>query len=281
MNENSYIYKKEVNWSLLNAGLTIPVSIQLSFQNLINSYLPRGITKSIHLILDNEKYIAKLVNQKFDEEKYPTHKDIIQIRYSPKSQIAVKLKLIFHISYKYIKTIRDEQNIRKKSVSIPYDMREYLVLYTTKFQDTFLLDYITADDSKKISSYLSDISEEEFELETNYNKVDLTAKIEHKSQVVKIRKLDRSICDDLKLLYDNKCQICNHNFGEVYNGNIAEAHHIDHFTISLNNNSDNIIIICPNHHRIIHKVKPLFDRNYFHFIYPNGLKETIMLNKHL
>ncbi len=281
MNENFYIYKKEVDWSLLHAGLTIPVSIQLTFQKLINSYLPRGITKDIHLILGNKKYLAKLVNQKFDEDKYPTHKDIIQIRYSPKSKIAKRLKVIFHVSYKYIKTIRDEQNIRKKAVYIPPDIREYLVLYTTKFQDTFLLDCITADDSKKIRSSLSEISEEEFELETNYNKIDLTAKIEHKSQVIKIRKLDRSICDDLKLLYNNKCQICNHNFGEIYESNIAEAHHVEPFISSLNNNSDNIIIICPNHHRIIHKVNPVFDRNHFIFVYPNGLKEPITLNKHL
>jgi len=45
--------------------------------------------------------------------------------------------------------------------------------------------------------------------------------------------------------------------------------------------SNNIIVVCPNHHRIIHEAKPKFDRNNFKYIYPNGHQESLVLKDHL
>ena len=70
-------------------------------------------------------------------------------------------------------------------------------------------------------------------------------------------------------------------FGEKYNSEIVEAHHIDYFTKSLNNDSENIIILSPNFHRLIHKTNPEFDRNKLSFIFPNGVEEKLKLNLHL
>ena len=77
-----YIYKKEVDWSVLHEGFSIPVSIQVNFQKQIRQFLKRGESKFINLILGNETYIAKLINQIFDKNKYPKHKDIIQSKIS-------------------------------------------------------------------------------------------------------------------------------------------------------------------------------------------------------
>lgn len=46
-----YVYKKEVGWSVLNQGVSIPVIIQGVFQITINKFLPRGQTKDIFLVL--------------------------------------------------------------------------------------------------------------------------------------------------------------------------------------------------------------------------------------
>ena len=51
---------------------------------------------------------------------------------------------------------------------------------------------------------------------------------------------------------------------------LVEAHHIDYFTTSQNNDTTNIIIISPNYHRIIHKNNPVFNRKKFQFEFPNG-----------
>jgi predicted restriction endonuclease len=279
--KDTYIYKKEIDWSVLHYGLNIPVSIQLLFYHSIKEFLRKGDNKNITLIFDGEEFKAKLTNIYFDEKKYPNHKELLQIRYSKNSAIAKKLREIFYKSNSYLQVEKAKLINSRTPIKVPDKIKEFLVLYTTDFKDTFLLDSITKNDLVAANSYISTITEEEFEMDINYNRKDFTAKIEEKTKIIKIRKLDKSISDNLKLLYQNKCQICGLNFGINYNGNISEAHHIQPFTKSLNNNSDNIMIICPNHHRLIHKVKPIFDKSSLMFLYQNGYKEKLVLNYHL
>ncbi|NLY71826.1 MAG: HNH endonuclease, partial [Clostridiales bacterium] len=99
--------------------------------------------------------------------------------------------------------------------------------------------------------------------------------------IVKIRKLNRAIGETLKLLYNHRCQICGENISARYGVHIVETHQLEPFVVSFNNNADNQIIICPNHHRIIHKAKPVFDRKNLRFVYHNGIEENIVLNQHL
>jgi 5-methylcytosine-specific restriction enzyme A len=283
MQEGLFIHKKEVDWSLLHQGLTIPVSIQVVLKQLIRDNLPRGTTRNIKIILDNNSYPVKLINQKFNVTKYPTHRDIIQIRYEPNHEIAKQLRSRFFELYNYMIKHRNVNNNdnSKVFVPIPEDMRQYVILYSTAFDDTFLFDYITSAESKTINTSIGLLTEEEFEVSSNCSRIDLEANIYKKTKLVKIRKLDRSICDNLKLLYNYRCQISGERFGEQYNSDVSEAHHIDYFTKSLNNNSDNIIIVSPNFHRLIHKTNPSFDRNKLTFLFPNGTKEKLKLNLHL
>ena len=71
-------------------------------------------------------------------------------------------------------------------------------------------------------------------------------------------------------------------------------HHIDYFTRSQNNDSTNIIIICPNYHRNIHKNRsscarllpkgrknPRFNRRKFYFEFENGEFLPLKLYEHL
>lgn len=62
---------------------------------------------------------------------------------------------------------------------------------------------------------------------------------------------------------------------------MVESHHINPFVESLNNDAENQLIICPNHHRIIHKAEPKFDRKKLIYVYQNGLIEPIKINLHL
>ena len=40
----------------------------------------------------------------------------------------------------------------------------------------------------------------------------------------------------------------------------GKEYEIDYFTRSMNNNADNIMVVCPNHHGIIHDRDPIFDK---------------------
>ena len=49
----------------------------------------------------------------------------------------------------------------------------------------------------------------------------------------------------------------------------------------MDNAASNLLVVCPNHHRIIHAAEPTFDRERKIFRYPNGLEEVLRLNAHL
>lgn len=284
MKEGQFIYKKDIDWSVLQQGFTIPVSIQVYFQQLVKETFPSGATKKVKLIIDGEVFLATLVNQKFDLVKYPNHKDIIQFRYEPTSETALKMQIIFKDIFEYCIDFKKkdiDNEFKKRPIPIPENIKAYFILYTTNFEDTFLLDYITNSEQKNIENEISKVEEEEFEM--NINKVvnDDTASIVEVNKLSKIRKLDKSIAENLKMLYQYKCQITGEEIGKDFNTKVVEAHHIEYFTKSLNNDSNNIIIINPNFHRIIHKTNPIFDRNNQSFHFPNGVVEKIKLNLHL
>jgi 5-methylcytosine-specific restriction protein A len=278
MEEQFYIYKKEVDWSVLQEGFSIPVSIQVVFKDRMKNYLKRGEKRDIKALLNGDTYNVKFTNQSFDEQKYPDHADILQVRYTPQHPFAIKLREIFKFSFEYLKGRRSSD---KNGDRLPDANKEYLVMYATPVEDTFYFDHITSAESEQIKDAISGVSEEDFEFQTNYKKYDESARIETKEQVMKIRRLDRSIGESLKLFYNHKCQVCGNNFADKYKCLIAEAHHIDYFVRSLNNDAGNIVVLCPNHHRIMHKTNPVFRREKSSFIYPNGLEERLSLNRHL
>ena len=62
LDNNYYVYKKEVDWSLLHR-VNHPVTIQVVFHNAVNKFLPRGKSTDIYLVLEGKTYRAELVNQ--------------------------------------------------------------------------------------------------------------------------------------------------------------------------------------------------------------------------
>ena len=138
-------------------------------------------------------------------------------------------------------------------------------------------------DYEQLASTLSEIPEEIYEAndDDKFFIEDKTASIVEKQLLVKYRKMDRSIILMLKKFYDYRDEISGEKIGAEYGGSVVEAHHIDYFTQSQNNDSTNIIIISPNYHRIIHKNNPHFNRNLFQFEFPNGEVLPLKLYDHL
>lgn len=280
MQEN-YVYKKEVDWSLLVDGLTIPLENQVVFARNMGRLLSKGEKKEITVILKGCSYKAKIVNVNFDRNKYQ-RKDIYQIRYSKGSELAVALRNAFVKSYNYFieaRMARGESN--KGFIKAPEESREYLVIYTTEYEDTYLLETVTAEDIYLFNSIAVQQDEQVYEDSVNYDVCDESASIVLDERVVKVRKLNRAVGENLKLLYNYRCQICGESIGEKYGASVVEAHHIDYYVNSMNNDAKNILVICPNHHRIIHAVNPRFDREKKIYIYGNEFVEELFINHHL
>ena len=282
MLENHYVYNKEVDWSLLKEGINTPIGIQVVLKENIPNLFKRGHSQLISLVLDGKTYKAKLGNQKFNETKYSARKDILQIRYSSQSELAVKLRSVFYKSYNYISEQRNIQVGNSRiNVKLPEENKEYLAIYTTEYPDTFLLECITDIEVLAAKNYYINESEEEYEASINYNVIDPYATTQTVLKMSKNRKLNKAIGENLKMHYDYRCQICGDNFGDKYGTRIVETHHIEPFVLSFNNDASNQIIICPNHHRVIHKTVPALDRRKMLFIYSNGIQEKVLINKHL
>ena len=281
--DSGFILQKEVNWSLLNEGLAIPISACSRFSDWDASILKHGASKQVKILIDNEFYDAKLINQNFDKRKYPNHRDIIQIRYTPNSLIAAKLRSVFQESYKHLFAQRQLEENRHRQLVLPSDINEYVRLYLTPSADVLCMECCTNVEYQQAAKRLSAVPEEIYEQsdDDKFFMADKYASIEERQQLVKYRKIDRSIILTLKKFYDYRDEISGERIGNEYGYSVVEAHHIDYFTRSQNNDSTNIIIISPNYHRIIHKNNPRFNRKKFQFEFDNGEVLKLKLYEHL
>lgn len=89
------------------------------------------------------------------------------------------------------------------------------------------------------------------------------------------------LADSLKSYYGNRCQVCGNDFLPKYGKSFAESHHIQYLHNGGPDISGNIVVLCPNHHRIIHATQAEFSRASLEYKYPNGLKEHLILPDHL
>lgn len=280
------VYVKDVDKSVLTAGFTIKAALLNQFIGCFGE-LKIGEKRSIFISLNGMLCSEVMViNQPFNREKYPDHPEMYQVRYSANSEFARNLRFIFKDLWDYID---DQQSLqkeikllegKKRNIRIPLEKRCQLAFYMGKDPNIWRAETICPDEFKQVQCELSrhNISELEFE---DWQKYD-NASIKIKMSDVKIRILDKKIGDNLKVLYEHRCQICGEKIGIKYgDANIIDAHHIRPFVHSLDNNYNNILILCPNHHRIVHAYKPNFKYQLKELWYPNGLREPLKLNIHL
>lgn len=278
---DNYVYKKEVDWSLLMEGLTLPIDNQVVFGNIMGRFLKRGESKEIVLYLNGKSYKAKIINVNFDP-RFNRKKDTLQIRYPRDGELAQTLQACFYSSFQYIKSVRENRDPSDRGmIRLPEDRKEYLAIYTTEYDDSYILETIISADIQVLKNKVEGKKEFLFETEFDYDQEDETSGLLEQIQLRKIRKLDRKIGENLKLLYGYRCQICGCLIGEEFDSHVVEAHHIDYFVRSLNNDSNNQMIVCPNHHSIIHDANPRFDRKRMMYLYPNGIVQRLVLNMHL
>ena len=276
-----FLYQKLIDRSTLRQGFQIPVEFHHLLKAMPGGMPRHGETRNVKVVIDGVGYDAQLKNQGFDRNKYDGHADVIQIRYSEGSALVKRLREIFCSTWNYVESIKNlPENINRKfTIRIPEEHQEFLALSTTDLPNIFVADCVTTVVKAEVKTEVCTMSELDFE--TFEPREDKSAGIKQVTRLQKVRQLDRSIGDSLKLLYDYRCQMTGEKVGDEYNALVVEAHHIIPFTESINNNTSNIIILSPSYHRIIHKAKPVFDRPSLSFRFSNGLVEKVKMDKHL
>lgn len=133
----------------------------------------------------------------------------------------------------------------------------------------------------KTSFHLETDALDEESIEQIINFTDPNASWEIVTSSGKRRRFKKQIIDQLKELYQGHCQICGKKPIDDIDVNICEAHHIDYFSHNHNNDASNIIIVCPNHHRLIHKLNPAFDSDKLAFVIDGNEIMRVSLDQHL
>lgn len=229
----------------------------------------------------------KVINQNFDRPKYPDHPELYQVRYDTQHDFIRALRETFPELYGFIKEqvqIRDavkNQGGKLPNIKVPQPLRSSLSFYSTADPNIWEAIPITHYDFREARIQLSLVGTEDAGFE-NMLLMDNDATVVKEPHLVKIRKLDRNVCLNLKELYGYRCQVCGQLIMSPYGEKpVVDAHHIDPFVKSLNNNFSNVMILCPNHHRVVHTYNPIFHVKTKVFEYPNGYKERLVLNRHL
>ena len=65
-----FIMQKRVDWSLLNQGMTIPVSVCALLKTWNKDILTHGYQLNIKVIINGKSFDAKLKNQNFIQENW-------------------------------------------------------------------------------------------------------------------------------------------------------------------------------------------------------------------
>ena len=208
-----------------------------------------------------------------------------------------KIADVFGMKTNYLKRLRDEYDVVTNSTRNGQKNRppRKRIEETAEHLSSFSFEEITELVKSLIENQTSGSVVEDFpakdadeifevsesELENVVNAKDPEASIRIKTSEGKIRVYKTSIIKNLKKLYGGCCQRCGKKPLEEFGADICEAHHIEYFSESQNNDSSNLIILCPNHHRLIHKLNPVFDAGKGEFDYGDGKTEKIKLDYHL
>ncbi|GEM_PF-229671 len=123
----TYLYQKDVDQSLLMDGVTIPVALQGKLFHALGVTVTKGNKRPVNIFVEGKRYEASLRNTDFNLEKYPWN-DIVQIRYSYTSPLAIKLQEIFALSAARIS--RQKERAEKAS-PVPDDQKESVRIYAS------------------------------------------------------------------------------------------------------------------------------------------------------
>lgn len=93
-------------------------------------------------------------------------------------------------------------------------------------------------------------------------------------------KRNKRLIKELQEKYEGKCQICLWSPKIQYSEYLCQGHHIQWLSRGGDDNLENLVLICPNHHIAIHGCDAVFD--YSERIFDFGShKEQLRLNYHL
>jgi hypothetical protein len=131
--KNMLVIEKAVNWSTLNHGMVIPETHLDGFFEAIGGAVASGLSREITIDIQDDNYPASVIYAEGDAV------NSVQIRYSPSSQLAYKLKAIFANTHSYCVSERN-RNGNNSRIKIPNSIKERIHVLATGIPGTLRFD---------------------------------------------------------------------------------------------------------------------------------------------
>jgi hypothetical protein len=90
---------------------------------------------------------------------------------------------------------------------------------------------------------------------------------------------NRALVADLHEMYAGRCQLCGFDPQLLYGVAACCGHHVFYLSRGGRDERVNLMLVCPNHHEVIHATNAVFDFRDLHYVFPNGRREPLVLNK--
>lgn len=91
----------------------------------------------------------------------------------------------------------------------------------------------------------------------------------------------RGLVERLRELYAGRCQLCLWEPTRVYGAELCEAHHLQWLSRGGRDELDNLVLLCPNHHRAVHGCDAYLDYVDLGMVFGVGQRELVRLDRHL
>jgi hypothetical protein len=91
---------------------------------------------------------------------------------------------------------------------------------------------------------------------------------------------NRTLVERLQRMYDGRCQVCRWDPVDEYGKPLCEGHHIQWLSRGGDDALDNLMLVCPNHHRAIHRCDAPLDWGRFELDFGTH-REAVALDRHL
>lgn len=179
-NNNNFLGRKTVDYSMLNYGTIIPIRYSNKFLENLSSKLERGSRIKIDIVLNGDKYQGSIDMPNVKKRKTAP----IRINYTDKL-LKEMLQREFQSSYEYI--LDYEKKNDKKPNTIPDEYKEYIDFYKGDELDTFIMNLLPInsqgtfeEDNKEIYCNAEEIGSENIEVNNEFwNVTNIKEEIEY------------------------------------------------------------------------------------------------------
>ena len=91
----------------------------------------------------------------------------------------------------------------------------------------------------------------------------------------------RTLVEQLRELYAGRCQLCRWAPRTMFHADLCEGHHVRWLGRGGEDSLRNLVLLCPNHHRAVHRLDAPFDWKDMGFVFTESVHRLELVQHEL